>query len=218
MDSETWTAMVTAGSRVQGERDRLKVELQESERLRQDAFQACETMRQELAKVTLERDEWKTGAEYAQENVRQLRQQVAALEASVEFSQRQVSVLQQEKQDRDARILQWAEVEAERNSMGEQVVDLQAQLEAVTQERDYWKAERNRLRQQCEESQAQLEAAAVTPAQQQDGTAERLERVRQMIREIWGWYTCTDWFDEVERTDAWEHVGELLGRLKREAG
>jgi hypothetical protein len=45
---------------------------------------------------------------------------------------------------------------------------------------------------------------------------ERLEKVRRMIGDICGWYSCTDWFDECERTDVWEQVGELLGRLQRE--
>jgi chromosome segregation ATPase len=147
------------------QRDRLTTQLQESERLRKEAFQACETMRQDLQAVTLERDEWKAGADFQQQQATQLRQQVEALEASFE--------------------------------------QVQAWNETLLQQRD--------------ELQAQLEAAAVTPAQQLDGTAERLETVRRMIAEIRGWYTCTDWFDEVERSDAWEQVGELLGRLQREA-
>ena len=92
----------------------LQQQLQESERLRADAFQACETMRQELAAVTLERDEWKTGAEYAQQQVTQLRQQVAALEASLEDAQSANKVLRGMMANRD-----------------QEVAELQAQLEAA---------------------------------------------------------------------------------------
>lgn len=50
-----------------------------------------------------------------------------------------------------------------------------------------------------------------------DDLHAKLEKVRRMIGDICGWYSCTDWFDECERTDVWEQVGELLGRLQREA-
>ncbi|MGV2337637.1 MAG UNVERIFIED_CONTAM: hypothetical protein LVR18_27335 [Planctomycetaceae bacterium] len=68
--------VLAVGGKVQEERDRLAVELQESEQLRAEAYQACKTMRQELAAVTLERDEWKAGAEYQQEQATRLRPRV----------------------------------------------------------------------------------------------------------------------------------------------
>jgi septal ring factor EnvC (AmiA/AmiB activator) len=147
--------LLSVGGKAQEERDRLA---------------------QELRAVTLERDEWKTGAEYQQQQATQLLQQLA---------------------DADAQI---------------------RQFEKINDTRDELECENTALQQEVADLQAQLEAAAVTPSQQPDGTAERLERVQQMIGHVLGWYTCTDWFDEVERAEAWEQVGALLGRLQREAG
>ena len=73
------------------------------------------------------------------------------------------------------------------------------------------------LRQQVAELQAQLEAAAVTPAQQPDGAAGRLETVRRLIGEICGWYECTEYLQEINQAEAWEQAGTLLGRLQMEA-
>ena len=56
MSGELIGDLLSVGGKVQQERDRLAAELQESERLRTEAFQMCETMRQELAEVRVERD------------------------------------------------------------------------------------------------------------------------------------------------------------------
>jgi Skp family chaperone for outer membrane proteins len=67
MSNELIGDLLSVGGKVQEERDRLAVELQESERLRQEAFATCETMRQE-AFATCET----------------MRQQVAALQAQLD--------------------------------------------------------------------------------------------------------------------------------------
>jgi len=64
--------------------DRLTVQLQESERLRQEAIASCDMMREELAAVTRERNEWRAGAASQQEQATHLRQQVAKLQAIIQ--------------------------------------------------------------------------------------------------------------------------------------
>ena len=227
--------LLSVGGKVQQERDRLAVELRESELLRKEAAAFSETMRQELAAVTLERDEWKTGAEYAQQQVTQLRQQVAALEASLQQEQGRVAGLQQtaqanfaigEHNHRAAEQLRSEVAELQAKLEGEQRVSeaMQTELNLARAERNAEQAEGNRLfglcndlRKHLADLQAQLEAASVTPVQQPDGTAERLERVRRMIGEIRGWYVCVGYLDEIKWAEAWEQVGALLGLLQREA-
>ena len=78
--------------------------------------------------------------------------------------------------------------------------------------------QRETLRQQVAELQAQLEATVVTPAQQPDGAAERLDKVRRLIGSVVGWYECTEFLQEINQTEALEQVGALLGHLQQEAG
>jgi exonuclease VII large subunit len=185
MDSETFNAMVVAARRVQQERDslqeqlaerlqqrdsalahlavsrteenRLTTQLQESERLRTEAFQACETMRQQVAEL-------------------QAQLEAAAVTPAIcPQPAEQISGLPDGSMTDFGRVGGWTSA------------DLAFHESRTTQQPD-------------------------------SNTAERLERVRRMIGHVLGWYTCTDWFDEVERAEAWEQVGALLGRLQREAG
>lgn len=55
--------------KLQQERNSLIVRLQESERLRAEALATCETMRQELVAITLNRNQWKDAARLAQEQI-----------------------------------------------------------------------------------------------------------------------------------------------------
>ena len=73
------------------------------------------------------------------------------------------------------------------------------------------------LRQDVAELQAQLEAAAVTPAQQPDNAAERLDKVRRLIGSVVGWYECVEYLQEINQTEAWDQLGALLGHLQGEA-
>ena len=187
------------------ERDRLASELAESERLRTEAFASCEAMR-------LERDEWKAAVEYQQQQVTQLRKQVEHLEAAIDDVQGINKTIAGQLADADAQIRQFEQIEDTRD-------ELQASLRQEKRETQVWRRSAETWQQQVAELQAQLEAAAVTPAQQPDGNAAvRLEAVRRMIGEIWGWYACVGRLDGMTWAEAWEQVGALLGHLQQEAG
>jgi hypothetical protein len=204
--------LLSVGGKVQQERDRLKSQLAESERLRQEAFATCEQMRQEL--VTLDARV----------------QQVQDLHCS-EFDAIEREATHSEDADATLNAIV-ARIHGLRQSVIGSHLPNREQLDAeIVRLTNNWSREideRKAMQAQVAELQAQLEAAAVTPAQQPDGThacavpgcrsAEQLDRVRRLIGDVCGWYACVDWFDEVERTDSWEHAGALLGRLQREVG
>ena len=181
------------------ERDELAAQLAESERKRDIAYSAlatdeaerkrleglCEQLSteleqqrkaaaQELAAVTLERDEWKGGTEYAQQQATELRMLVEALERQARIAQgtidewrdaweratgvgeqykRQVSDLQAQL---DAAAVTPAQTQPE---PGERLVKLVVTSQTVEQQLREVEAERDNLREQVLELQAQLEAA-----------------------------------------------------------
>ena len=117
MSGELIEDLVTVGASLQ-ERDRLReellVETEQREKFKdqrdrlavqlQEAFASCDMMREELAAVTRERNEWRAGAASQQEQATHLRQQVEALKALLKDS------------------------DTYRRRLREQVAELQAQL------------------------------------------------------------------------------------------
>jgi chromosome segregation ATPase len=102
-----------------------------------------------LAAVTLERDEWKAGAEYQQEQATQLRQQVAALEASLgQVNEWNKTLLQQ----RDE-LQQQLEAAVH-------LPDLRSDLERVAAERDAAREEVRGLQVRAEQAEGDARNAA----------------------------------------------------------
>jgi len=212
-------AMGSDYEQMRAERDRLKMQLWESERL----AAALEQERNRLKELRLVESEQR---EKMQDQRDRLAAELAEFERKRDIT---ISALAREETERrrltDLCEQLSAELERQRTVAADTYQVLRAsndelRLELVESERLRQEAFASceTMRQQVAELQAQLEAAAVTPAQQADGAAERLDKVRRLIGSVVGWYECTEFLQEINQAEAWEQARALLGRLQTEAG